>query len=195
MNNRKLILYSLGIGVIITLFIYFAFLEKEERNIINFISFLGTFISFAGLYIAYDQIIDLKQQNEATRNSVEMAVLIINQNEAKSDLVKAIKIIDEIQTSNQYEKYELSLLRMKDLKNILLQTLHNNKIKIHIEQSIFKQHLTNIGIDIANLNDLIIGRKKGINNAKLNSNLENLSTILNEIDSKLKFENYDRPKY
>lgn len=185
-SQKKTILYFvLGTIIIIILFFY---LDKCDRTIVNFFTLFGTFASIFGLWIAYIQIISLKLTNEKTKTAVENSLNKINQMLSVSELSKAIKIIQEIQTSNINGKHEVSLIRMKDLKSILIQIKYNSELNIYTETSIYNQNITDISIDINNLNDLLIGKKKGLNFSKLNSNLEELSTTITEFENKLKFE-------
>lgn len=185
-SQKKTIMYFvLGTILIVILFLY---LDKKDQTIVNFFTLFGTFASIFGLWIAYIQIISLKLTNEQTKIAVENSLNKINQMLSVSELSKAIKIIQEIQTSNINGKHEVSLVRMKDLKSILIQIKYNSELNIYTETSIYNQNITDISIDINNLNDLLIGKKKGLNFSKLNSNLEELSTTITEFENKLKFE-------
>lgn len=185
-SQKKTIIYFI-IGTILIAFL-FSYLAKNDRTIVNFFTLFGTFTSIFGLWIAYIQIISLKITNEKTKLAVENSLNKINQMLSVSELSKAIKIIQEIQTSNINGKHEVSLIRMKDLKSILIQIKYNSELNIYTETGVYNQNITDISIDINNLNDLLIGKKKGLNFSKLNSNLEELSTTITEFENKLKFE-------
>lgn len=185
-DNKIKTLFFFIIGTIIVLFIFFK-LDSEDVTIVNFFTIFGTYISIFGLWIAYKQLIDLKTVNSETKKAVDLSLNRINQVLSISELSKANKIIQEIQTSNLNEKYELSLLRMKDLKHILIQIKSNSELNIYTETNTYNNNITDLSIDINNLNDFILGVKKGVNFSKLNSNLEQLSTIISEFENKLKF--------
>ncbi|CCG53697.1 Probable transmembrane protein of unknown function [Flavobacterium indicum GPTSA100-9 = DSM 17447] len=186
-NQKKTILYFI-IGTVIIVSLFMFSLEDKDKTIVNFFTLFGTFASIFGLWIAYIQIISLKLTNEQTKIAVENSLNKINQLLSISELSKAIKIIQEIQTSNINGKHEVALIRMKDLKSILIQIKYNSELNIYTETNIYNQNITDISIDINNLNDFLIGRKKGLNFSKLNSNLEELSTTITEFENKLKFE-------
>ncbi|MFH6963575.1 hypothetical protein ACHRVK_14365 [Flavobacterium plurextorum] len=190
-DNQKnsIIIFIIGLGLTISLFYYF--LEVKNRTILNFLSLFGTFTSLYGLWLAYEQILSLKKSSEETKNAVIDSLKKIDQILSVSELSKANKIIQEIQTSNSNSKHELSLLRMRDLKNILIQIKYNKDLNSYTETGLYIQNIADLSIDINNLNDLIIGKKKGINSSKLNSNLEHLATTLSEFENKLKFERND----
>lgn len=186
-NNqwKTIISFIFGTIIIVLLFIN---LDKNNRTLVNFFTLFGTFASIFGLVLAYIQIISLKETNEKTKIAVESSLNKINQMLSVSELSKANKIIHEIQTSNINGKHEISLIRMKDLKSILIQIKYNSELNIYTETSIYNQNITDVSIDINNLNDLLIGKKKGLNFSKFNSNLEELSTTITEFENKLKFE-------
>jgi len=187
-NNRRNAIIILVIVLLISGFVFFYVLTAIERTILNFLSLFGTFLSLYGLYLAYVQILDIKRINEGINIAVTDSLNRINQVLSVSELSKANKIIQEIQTSNLNDKYELSLLRMKDLKYILIQIKSNVELNIYTATDVYNKNITDLTIDIHNLNYLVLGKKKnGVNSTKLNSNLEELSTILTEFENKLKF--------
>lgn len=185
-NQIKMIL-SFIVGVILIGFVFFT-LKDTEQTVVNFFTLFGTFLSLFGLGVAYIQILDIKNINEGIQLAVSDSLKRINQVLSVSELSKANKIIQEIQTSNLNQKYEISLLRMKDLKHILIQIKSNAELNIYTETDVYNNNITDLNIDINNLNFLVLGKKKnGVNSTKLNSNLEELSTILSEFENKLKF--------
>ncbi len=186
-DSQKKTILVFVIGTII-IFGLFYFLNSEEKTLINFFTLFGTFASLYGLWLAYMQILSLKISNESTKKAVDKSLNRINQVLSVSELSKANKIIQEIQTSNINSKHELSLIRMKDLKHILIQIKFNSELNIYTETSTYNKNITDLSIDISNLNDFILGTKRGVNFSKLNSNLEELSTTLSEFENKLKFE-------
>ena len=186
-SSQKNLIYTFIIGTAICTIIFYK-LNEVDKNTGNFLTLFGTFLSLYGLWIAYIQILSLKTTAEQTKNAVENSLNRINQILSVSDLSKANKIIQEIQTSNMNGKHELSLLRMRDLKYILIQVKSSAELNVYTETGTYNQNITDLSIDINNLNDLVLGKKKGVNFSKLNSNLEDLATTLSEFENKLKFE-------
>lgn len=184
-QKQTLVFFTIGTILIVILF---NLITEKERTIVNFFTLFGTFASIFGLWIAYIQIISLKKTNEQTKIAVENSLNKINQMLSVSELSKAIKLIQEIQTSNNNGKHEVSLIRMKDLKAILIQIRFNLDLNIYTETNSYNQNITDISININNMNDLLTGKKKGLNFSRLNSNLEELSTTISEFENKLKFE-------
>ncbi len=103
-----------------------------------------------------------------------------------SEISKAIKIIHETQQYISNSKHELLLLRLKDLKSILIQTKYNEDLKVIAQETHFLELITDLSIDITNIHSLISGHKKGVNFIKINQNLEKIENILSECENKLK---------
>lgn len=188
-NQIKAIVVFL-IGTIIISIIYYS-LKSELRNIVNFFTLYGTFGSLFGLFLAYLQIQSIRQTSQQTKEAVDKSLVRINQVLSVSELSRANKVIQEIQSSILNSKNELALLRMKDLKQILIQVKYNSDLLEYTNNGSYNQNITDLSIDINNVNDFVLGNKKGVNFSRVNQNLENFSTILSEFENKLKFERHD----
>ncbi len=185
-RNIAIIFFVLGTIIIGTVF--FFFLPEKDKSIVNSFTLFGTFLSLYGIAIAYLQILSLNKINSETKFAVEKSLLRINQILSVSELSKANKIIQEIQMFLNHKKSESALIRMKDLKGILIQVKYNEDLVEYTDNKIYNQNITDLASDINNLNDFITGKKTGINFSKLNSNLEGLATTLTDFESKLKFK-------
>ena len=185
---KSIFVFILGTGLI-TLFFYN--LAPQHKNIVNFFTLYGTFASLFGLWLTYVQIQSINQTSKLTNTAVEKSLIRINQVLSVSDLSRANKIIQEIQSFILGGKQDLALLRLKDLKTILIQVKFNEDLTEYTNTDLYNQHITDLGSDINNLNDLILGQKKGINFSKVNQNLENLATVITEFENKLKFKQHD----
>ena len=146
-NIQKIAIIFFIIGLLIIIILYYN-LNEAEKNIINFISIFGTFLSFFGIVFAFLQLENLKEINTNTNTEVKNSINRINDILSISELSKGIKVIQEIQTSIHNKKYELSLIRMKDLKYILIQTKHNSKLIELTNKDEYED-------SIINLNDLV----------------------------------------
>jgi hypothetical protein len=77
---------------------------------------------------------------------------------------------------------------MRDLKLALIQISQNGRLIKEIEkQKILKNHITNLGIDIANINEYIMNQHQ-LDFKVIHQNLENATTYLAELESKLKYQ-------
>jgi hypothetical protein len=171
--------------------ILFYLLEDKDKTTVNGFTLFGTYFSLYGLAIAYLQIQSINQTSRQTKIAVEKSLLRITQVLSVSDLSRANKTIQEIQSFIIQEKYEIALMRMKDLKGILIQVKYNEELVEYTSDYVYNQNVTDLGNDINNLHDLIVGTKKGLNFSRLNQNLENIATTLTEFENKLKYKGYD----
>ena len=172
----------------VTIFIIFLRLDTTQKTVANAFTLFGTYFSLYGLFIAYLQIKNIKETSEETKIAVETSAMRVNQIISVSELSKSNKTIQEIQMFLQNDKHELALIRMKDLKSILIQVKFNDHLQDYTNDHLYNQNITDLGTDISNLYDHITGGKKGVNFSKLNQNLEKLSTILTEFENKLKYK-------
>ena len=166
-------------------------MPDKDKSVVNAFTLFGTFLSLFGLGVAYIQIHSINETSQQTKIAVEKSLLRINQVLSISELSKANKTIQEIQSFLLHQKNEIALMRMKDLKSILIQVKYNEDLLEYTNNNLYNQNITDLGSDINNLHDVIIGVKKGLNFSKLNQNLENLATTLAEFENKLKYKEYD----
>lgn len=189
-NNRAVAIGALVIGTLIIIALFIS-LDKESKTVVNFFTLYGTFASIYGLVIAYLQIQSIKQTSQQTKEAVDKSLFRINQVLSISDISRANKVIQEIQSSILGNKHELALIRMKDLKQILIQVKYNRDLDEFTTDTNYNQNIIDLSIDISNINDLLLLGKQGINFSKVNQNLENLATLLSEFENALKFKKND----
>jgi len=190
MKLSKVQIYTILIFIIgfLGLYIYYNSLDKTFKNSLNLISIFGSYLSLFGIIMSFYQIYDLKAINDKTQKEVNLSLIKINNILSVSELSKSLKIVDEIQNSLRVNKNELALIRMKDLKYILIQVKHNKDLEKYTNNEEYSNLLVDLSIDISNLSDNIFKPQKTINITKVNSNLENISTKFSELENKLKFE-------
>lgn len=181
------VFFLLGVVVLVT----FILLPIKDRTVVNGFTLFGTFFSLVGLWLAYSQIKNLSSRSQEIQSAVEESFQRVNQILSVSDLSKAYKIIHETQQYLQTEKYELALLRMKDLKGILIQFKFNKELMMYTDDKIYNTNITDLGSDLNNLTEMLYGKKSGLNFSKMNQNLENLATTITEFENKLKYTGHD----
>jgi len=184
-----LTIYIIGFLLFSGLF-YFG-LNETERTLINYFSIMGTYSSVYGIVVAYFQILSVKETTENTKKKVEDANNRVMKLLSVSDISKAIKIVHEVQNYLLSNKDESSIIRLKDLKSILIQLKYNTEIGTLANTSDFTDSLATISIHMENLNHNLIGSKSGLNKGKIISDLEIIENQLNEFEGILKFGNYD----
>lgn len=184
--NRKT---KISIGVIIACVLCITtYSFRDELNIITYISIVGSYASLLGIWLSYEQIKSVKEISKITQQSIEQNISEVNQYLSYSDISKTIKIIYEIENYILISKLEPALIRMRDLKLALIQISQNGRLIKEIEkQKLLKTHITNLGIDIANINEYMMNQHQ-LDFKVINQNLENATTYLAELESKLKFQ-------
>lgn len=88
-------------------------------------------------------------------------------------------------------KLEIMILRMRDLKTILIQVKYNDDLFEYTNSKIYINNITDIGSDISILHNVIIGSKQKLNLSRIQQNLETLATTLSHLENKLKHKKYD----
>jgi hypothetical protein len=184
-----LTIYIIGFLLISGVF-YFG-LEESERTLINYFSIMGTYSSVYGIIVAYVQILSVKETTENTEQRVEDANKRVMKMLSISDISKAIKTVHEIQNYLISNKDESSIIRLKDLKSILIQLKYNSEIGELTDSNDFTDSLATISIHMENLNYNLIGTKTGLNKGKIISDLEIIENQLNEFEGLLKFGKHD----
>jgi len=180
---------KIGIRVIIVFVLcIITYFFRDKLNIITYISIIGSYASLFGIWISYEQIKSVKDISKITQQSIEKNLSEVNLYLSYSDISKTIKIIYEIENYILISKLEPALIRMRDLKLALIQISQNSRlIKEDDKKKLLTTHITNLGIDIANVYSHI--KDQGELDPKvINQNLENATTYLAELESKLKFQ-------
>jgi hypothetical protein len=142
--------------------------------------------SFFGLIIAILQIKSVKEITIATQHAIAETKAQLITNISISELAKAVKLIDEIQTYLGLGKYDAAYMRLKDLRILLVQFGGNAQF-LHISgRENYEDLLQNIGIHLVNLYDAVF-KAKVIRIAIVNHTLENAIGMLVAFENELKF--------
>lgn len=199
-NEYKSISYtSIGICIFVLVYgfsIFFNF-ETSERTYFNYfvviatvISTIGSFASLIGLLLAYVQIVKIKDNSEYSNRMVQKALDAVDMIILVSDISKSIPLLREIQGYILRENLQMAQLRMKDLKPILLLVNSNDKILILERKEEFGVLFTTFSVNLNTLDSVVLKQKKGINAAKINQNLEDISTLLIESQQSITKKNF-----
>lgn len=160
---------------------------KDKENIINYISVLGSYASLLGILIAYKQIKSVKEISKITKQSVEDNVAEVNQYLSYSEISKTIQVVSEIENYIQVSRCESALIRMKDLKLALIEISSNFRVvKEESNLPMLKKNITVLGLDINNIYAYITEGVE-VDFKVINQNLENIATVLAQLQSELKF--------
>lgn len=186
MTNRNKIWFIsiLTTAIVLTSSIYF--LPSKERNYINYLSILGLILGILGLVISYLQILSIKEITLTIKKEVTES---LNRNKSVlliSDISKKVSIITEIQSFIRNNKIEMCVLRMKDLKLLLSDLNTYKQFSTLVNKKEFNNSYADFHIDLENFHKSLINDKNKIDKEKINSNLEKLSTLLLDVEFKLK---------
>ncbi len=182
MKNYRLFSIFLHFVILALTIFVFSKLKTEEKTILNYASILGTSLSLSGLVLAYFQIMSIKQANRHAISAVESSLAKINQILSVSDISKCIKNIDEIQNYIIAKNIPLALLRMKDIRGVIIGVKHNEKLKHITNKKEYTSLLTTFEIDTDNINGYIDDPSRNINFVKITNNLDKLAIKLTEIE-------------
>jgi hypothetical protein len=175
---------------IIILFIcsttYYLKSDTIDTKYLGTIIFSGTLASIFGFIIVLVQISRLQNISSviqdatiATKNEI-MSFLFV------SDLSKSIKLAQEIQNYNRHKKFELSIIRMQELKYSLIQIKNDPRLSNLIEIKIYNDLIGKISIDISGLDKEVQGKQASIDTIKMNDFMEVIQDKLVDLDTKLK---------
>lgn len=95
-------------------------------------------------------------------------------------------MIAEIQGFIRNNKIEMCVLRMKDLKLLLSDLNTYKQFSSHVNKKEFSLSYADFHIDLENFHKSLINEKNKIDKERINSNLEKLSTLLLDVEFKLK---------
>jgi hypothetical protein len=174
-------------GILISAILFYILHVENKLDIISGIGVVGSIASLVGILIAYLQILSVKRITESTNLAIDTTLNELMKSFSISDLSKAIKLIQEIQSLIRAEKQESALLRMQDLKSILIQIKHIKILDGKYESEDYKSLNTNLNIDISNINLFLIKQKTGISFPKICENLELITTFFTELENNLKY--------
>jgi hypothetical protein len=184
----SILFFIIGLlGVVIVLLI----LPKESRILLNYLSVIGTFASVFGLLIAYFQILSLKNTSKSIELAVNNSTHRLNTVLSVSELAKSKKLIEEIQIMLEHDSYGASLIRLKDLKELLIQNKFNVDLQKPTNTKEYRTIIINTGIDINVVGDYVYKVKDKINKVEIIRNLEVTRTKIIEFENELKYNNHD----
>lgn len=180
------------LSILITVALLVIAHKRNELNFINSIGLVGSVFSFAGILIAFIEIIYVRKISEESKLAIENAIDELFKSFSISDLSRNIKLITEIQNLVRSGKMEASLYKMQDLKSFLIQIDHVNLLSEKYDNDLHSKILTDLNIIILNLNSQLTGTKKDLDKMYTIDSLEKTSTFILELENKLKYHRNGR---
>ena len=156
------------------------------------LSVFGSVASLVGIWLACEQILKVKDITSETNKAVQSRLEYLNGHLTMADMTRIISSTKEILGYLATSKMDLALLRMRDLKTELVQLRQNKQVLGSTDVILpMNKCITTLGIDIENINNMII-KNRPISLEVVTSNMDNLLTVLSEIEGKLKYNEYDK---
>ena len=157
----------------------------------TWLSLIGNLASIVGIIFAIYQILKIKSNSELTKIAVEDTRRDIERIFSIADLTKSNEAIKLIQDSIATAKYEIALLRLQELKLMIIEfkeipLLDVGDFKHRISGLIIK-----LGVDIISLHNCVISTDSRFRPEIVLEHLEATSEMLTEIKSKLKYSHYE----
>lgn len=165
--------------------ILFLLLPSNDRNYINVLTILGILLSLLGLVIAYFQLVSVKQIALETKQKVKDSITLNNNILMISDLSRKVAMVSEIQGYLRDGKIELCILRMNDLKIVLISLRNQNQYSTLVSKATFRKVFDSFSIDLYNF------QRHSVDNSAIDltvvmKNLNELSTLFLSVEIKLK---------
>jgi len=159
----------------------------------SYISIIGSIASLYGIGVAYLQIKSVGEIAEETQAVVNNKLSELNNHLTLADLSRIHSMGKEIQAFIHSSKYEVSLVRLRDFKEELVQLKQNDNLFNEDQLNKLNVSVKDLGIDIANLNTNY-KKKDQISNETIHEHLDDALSLLAEIEGILKYKNYDTGK-
>lgn len=159
---------------------------KGFQHPLDLLNITGAIASTFGLFIVFLQVSALRSSSEAAYQAAQTTRDEIMAFLSVLDIVRTVKLVQEIQAFNRAEKHEIAILRMQDLKYVLRDIINNPRLNGIVERQRYRVHIKDISIQIGSLEKEIHHRSKNFNIAKMNSVFEVTLNDLMDLDTRVK---------
>lgn len=173
-------------GIVLTLFFI---LIINKKDLINVLSIIGTMASVFGLTIAYIQIIAIKEISVVTQMTIHDTKDKLILGLSISDVTEAIEVIGEIETNIGLQKYEIARMKIKVIKEKLIQFKTSTEFIKIVPEIRIKEIIEFLDIQSTNLYLIIYneGGEVKYDSEPINKYLQDISTYLNDFKSRIKY--------
>lgn len=186
MNWYRFFTYIILFISIVTLTWVLWALKPADRTLVNYVSIIGSIASTAGLFLAYIQILTIKEETQKTRERLDASIHQVQRVLMVADLDRSVKVIQDAQNYLNQEKLEIAYVRMKDLRGLLLNFKGNADFQKLTNQTLFHNHFTDLQIDLDNLKMYLLDHSRKINLPRVLQHLEEFEIQLIEFENDLK---------
>lgn len=177
------------IGIILTLYIIGFEISEEQKTLVNSLSIVGTMASFFGLAIAFIQILALKEISVITQSTISDTKNKLILGISISDVTEAIKLISEIDSYLGNQKYEISRIKILELRDKLIQFKSNAIFKTIIKEDIVDDIIEKLNVQSSSLYAIIFSEEDlKYNPEDIITELQKISTYLRDFSNKIKYQ-------
>ena len=177
------------VGLLLTLYIIGFKLKPEDKNLVNSLSIIGTMASFFGLAIAFIQIVALKEISVITQSTISDTKNKLMLGISISDVTEAIKLIAEIDSYIGNRKYEISRLKIIELREKLIQFKSSDDFKKIVEENILNEIIEKLNLQISSLYNVVFSEEDiEYNPEDVTNQLQKISTYLSDFRNKIKYQ-------
>lgn len=184
-NYRKYYTVISIATIIIASFIAWHFKFYEDKG--EMTALIDVSLTSIALIIAILEILMVRSITESSNKAVSVALGRIAEIVSVSDISRGIKTAYEIQKYLRSEQSVIAHIRMQDLKFIIIPLKSDQRFSCLDASKRLPNVVSTLTIDINNLESILNREKnKVINVSKINSNLEELVSILIEYENLIK---------
>jgi hypothetical protein len=162
--------------------------KQQGQGLFQVASLAGSIASFFGFLITLLQVLRARGASEKAQEAAETTRSQIYNFVSAAEVSRANQTIGGIQSLLRDRKYEAAWVKMKILKDTLIQFKGHEALKKIGKSEDIDILINEISIGITNIHNQISGSKKSYNIEKLVDVLEATSSVLSEFESKLKYQ-------
>jgi hypothetical protein len=177
------------VGLLLTLYLIGFKLKPEDKNLVNSLSIIGTMASFFGLAIAFIQIVALKEISVITQSTISDTKNKLMLGISISDVTEAIKLIAEIDSYIGNRKYEISRLKIIELREKLIQFKSSKDFLLIVQGNLIDEIIEQLNLQISSLYNVVFSEEEiGYNPEDVTNQLQKISTYLSDFRNKIKYQ-------
>lgn len=173
--------------IILCTIFYFIVHNDVRSTVIDYMSGFGSIASIYAIIIAILELKSVKKVTEETKAAVSNKLEEVNHFLSYADIERHLEMCSSIALCLYGEQYEAVALRLEELKKVLLEIKNNNA---YTEKNSYEitQMVMWIGTDVTALRNKWISQEV-INSTTIITHVNEVSTFLQEISTKLKNQN------
>lgn len=159
----------------------------------TYISIVGSVASLYGIWVAYLQIKSVRTVAQETQRAVNEKLTDLNRHLSVVDMSRINSMGKEILVYLHSCKLEIALFRIRDFKAEIVHLRQNETLLDEEKKVRLNTCINDLGVDIANLR-ANYKKKDQISVEAINSHIEEALTIVEELEGKYKYKEYDTRK-